>query len=36
MLYNLSFILAIDGVVHVLLIIAIVWFLIRLHEQHVV
>jgi hypothetical protein len=36
MLYSLSFILAIDGMIHVLMVIAIVLFLMRLHDRHVV
>lgn len=35
MLYTLSVILAIDGFIHVLLLIAIVLFLVRLHHRHV-
>ena len=36
MLYALSVILAIDGMIHVLMLIAIVLFLMRLHGRHVV
>jgi hypothetical protein len=36
MLYTLSFILAIDGMIHVLILIAIALFLMRLHGRHVV
>ena len=36
MLYTLSVILGIDGLIHVLLLIAIVLFLVGLHRRHVV
>ena len=36
MSYALSLLLTIDGILHVLLLIAIVMFLMRLHRRHVV
>lgn len=36
MVYTLSAILAIDGLIHVVVLIAILLFLMRLHDRHVV